>query len=299
LCKENDIDIPKKAKKEDLIELLNAQLQDAEEDDEEEEEEEEEEVDFDSALEELESAKKIKEIQEIADGVGYEDDLPKKAAAAKKALKEWIEEQMESDDEEEEEEEEEEDDRSDPIALCDDIEAATKLKELKEIAGRNDELFGDLDLDEYKGVKGVKQLKADLMEIVAPDESHLEDEDDEEEEEEEKPKKAPKKQKKKEESKPKGKGTPGTSAKLVDILLEGGHTRETYMKRAQEEGIPDSSSKTFLSHAKYEKSAGRYGALKEHGLLAKDEDSGVLYFTAYGPPKKAKSSSKKTSKKKK
>jgi hypothetical protein len=158
-CKDNEIEIPKKAKTEDALrEFLQEEFA-SDEDEDEEEEEEDDAPDFDEMnLKELKKFAKDNDI-EVPKKVKSEDDL-----------REFLQENYSSD-EDEDEEEEEEDDAPDFDEM--------DLKELKKFVKDN-----DLEVP-AKYLKTEDKLRGWLEENYSSDEDEDEDEEEEEWSEEE------------------------------------------------------------------------------------------------------------------
>ena len=145
-----------------------------EEDDNEIEDEEEEEDEDDEEEEPVKKGKGKKkpapEPEDEEEDEEDEEETPKKKSSkktsvpAKKSSK-----KVEVDDDEDEEEADDEEEEDD---LLDQVKSAKKLNDLKALV-KSEKVFKTLksDLDEYKGFDGLKELRADMIEIIGDEDS--------------------------------------------------------------------------------------------------------------------------------
>jgi len=193
------------------------------------------------------SKKAVKVLKDVLDITVGEDEPPAKKSEERPARSKR---KPEPEPEEEEPEEVVEDDD-----LVDQIKAAKKLDQLKDIAEDNKEFKSLLpDLDDYKGLNGVKDLRADMLDLLeeedepAPKKSKAKVKD-EEPEEEEKPKR--RSSEKKTSSKKRGSLTADRIEFLTPLIESGKYTKSELIEKALKKE-PDGKSgiATLLSDAK-------------------------------------------------
>lgn len=273
------------------------------EDEEEEDEEEAGEDEEGYAREDIEQMTKKKELKEVIE----EADLDLDASKYKKVpeLREAVIEALFGGEEEEEEEEEESE--VDKDSLIEEINAADKLKDLKNLAKENEVVFDDLEIGDYKGAKGLKQLREDMLSVLGVEDEEDEEEEEEEQEEEEKPAKKSKGKKKEEPKKTEKKEKPAQKKQEKNETKEKdefGYTvgtkshkfiesvRKQPMTMAEVRELPWNENKAAYNTT--------FGQMKKMGIMDRDEN-GIMYFVDQGAPskKKDKKKSKSASKKKK